>query len=393
MNNKLIDRINKLNQYESWHFVKQNYNFEVVKYMIQKISLWQKNANKESFEKFIKKEYINSSDKAFSNFRNARTLVGLNLILNPSHSIDYKDYKICKQIENAALNNKDQELKKLMTERMFKKDKIFKSKSNKASSVSISNEVLNIKPFEITINVMIELFNKTKNNFLENEEISNFISTATEDVTVDEIVSVILDYRQDSTILKNKIKENRFHLTLPLFEGIEKQGRNIIFNIDALKKNFNLYNFENNQINIKNNVDKDNIAKYIVNSSETTTRNPELQKLFRNELKIEFIETCAFCLLKGDKIVVASHIKSVKESFEDGLYDEFPNSKNGLLLCYNHDALFDNHIISIDEYGVLIGNTHDMLTHASVFDFKWFKNKERKKFLKIHHQHYLNKLI
>ncbi len=93
---------------------------------------------------------------------------------------------------------------------------------------------------------MIKLFKKTKNNFIENEEISNFITIATKDVTDDEVVSVVLNYRKDSTILKNQIKENRFNLTLSLFEGIE------------------------------NNVDKDNIAKYIVNSSQKTTRNPEL---------------------------------------------------------------------------------------------------------------------
>ena len=59
------------------------------------------------------------------------------------------------------------------------------------------------------------------------------------------------------------------------------------------------------------------------------------------------------CGISNEELLIASHIKEFCHC-EPG---EHIDSKNGLLLCANHDKLFDKHLISFNKEGdILISN-------------------------------------
>jgi hypothetical protein len=59
---------------------------------------------------------------------------------------------------------------------------------------------------------------------------------------------------------------------------------------------------------------------------------------------------CALCGVTDPRLLIASHIKPWK----DATNEERLDVNNGLLLCANHDALFDKKFISFDEDGAII---------------------------------------
>ncbi len=73
-------------------------------------------------------------------------------------------------------------------------------------------------------------------------------------------------------------------------------------------------------------------------------RNSELQKKFKNNLSIEQNHECVICGLKTKKLLIGSHIKP---SASCDVYEK-ADTQNGLLLCANHDKLFDKYLISFD---------------------------------------------
>lgn len=73
------------------------------------------------------------------------------------------------------------------------------------------------------------------------------------------------------------------------------------------------------------------------------------QDKFRNAL-LKNEDCCKICGLGIKEILVASHIKPWSESSPEEKLD--PN--NGFLLCANHDALFDKHLITFSHEGRII---------------------------------------
>ena len=63
------------------------------------------------------------------------------------------------------------------------------------------------------------------------------------------------------------------------------------------------------------------------------------QSSYRASLISKFNGKCALCGIKGNELLIASHIKAWKDC-EDG---EHLDENNGLLLCPNHDKIFDKH--------------------------------------------------
>lgn len=59
---------------------------------------------------------------------------------------------------------------------------------------------------------------------------------------------------------------------------------------------------------------------------------------------------CALCGVTDPRVLIASHIKPWSESTNEERLDV----NNGLLLCPNHDALFDKHLISFDGLGKIV---------------------------------------
>ena len=74
------------------------------------------------------------------------------------------------------------------------------------------------------------------------------------------------------------------------------------------------------------------------------------QSNYRNALLRKFHSKCALCGVTGEELLVASHIKPWKDCEEGEHLDE----NNGLLLCPNHDKVFDRHLISFDENGKIV---------------------------------------
>ncbi|MEH7036345.1 HNH endonuclease [Priestia megaterium] len=59
---------------------------------------------------------------------------------------------------------------------------------------------------------------------------------------------------------------------------------------------------------------------------------------------------CRLCSVSDERFLIASHIKPWSESSNKERLDV----NNGLLLCPNHDSLFDKGYISFDEYGIIL---------------------------------------
>lgn len=88
-----------------------------------------------------------------------------------------------------------------------------------------------------------------------------------------------------------------------------------------------------------------------------TVRNSTLQKAFRNNLIFKAEGRCEVCGLSFEPILVASHIKPVADILRDDTLDDnekidqVTDAKNGLLLCEQHDALFDKGYITFNKSG------------------------------------------
>ena len=107
--------------------------------------------------------------------------------------------------------------------------------------------------------------------------------------------------------------------------------------LDELKKEE-----EYNLIIEKNLVEKYGLDGTVAN--EIVTRNSQVQAIFRNNLFAKYGCKCALCDKDISDILVASHIKPAAKS---NVYEK-ADYENGLLLCANHDKLFDRHLISFD---------------------------------------------
>lgn len=77
---------------------------------------------------------------------------------------------------------------------------------------------------------------------------------------------------------------------------------------------------------------------------ESVVRNSELQRIFKTNLMIRQHGKCVMCGLEKKELLIGSHIKPASSSNVAEKADE----NNGLLLCCNHDKLFDRYLISFD---------------------------------------------
>lgn len=71
------------------------------------------------------------------------------------------------------------------------------------------------------------------------------------------------------------------------------------------------------------------------------------QGKFRTKLILKYGCRCMICGISNKDLLIASHIKEFAEC-QNG---EHIDVSNGLLLCANHDKLFDKHLITFDKLG------------------------------------------
>lgn len=72
--------------------------------------------------------------------------------------------------------------------------------------------------------------------------------------------------------------------------------------------------------------------------------------IFKRRLLKRYSNKCCLCGVQGEDMLIASHIKPWSEAD----MDERVDVNNGLLLCPNHDWLFDKGYISFDDDGKII---------------------------------------
>lgn len=109
------------------------------------------------------------------------------------------------------------------------------------------------------------------------------------------------------------------------------------------------------------------------------------QGVFRERL-LEKYDCCCLCKVRNPQFLVASHIKPWAVSQANEKLD----SDNGLLLCPNHDALFDSGYISFEDDGsILISGQLDQVDAIFMNVDKNSKIKlteKNKKYLQYHRE-------
>lgn len=109
------------------------------------------------------------------------------------------------------------------------------------------------------------------------------------------------------------------------------------------------------------------------------------QGKFRDQLIEKYDCKCLLCEVKNKNLLRASHIKP----WANCNSIERLESNNGFLLCCNHDALFDRHLITFDEKGdIVISNKLDKDDYKSLNldrNLKIFINEDIEYYL-LHHR-------
>lgn len=123
--------------------------------------------------------------------------------------------------------------------------------------------------------------------------------------------------------------------------------------------------------------------------TKLNVRNNYVQRIFRNNLLVEFDGKCAICGINKKELLRASHILPYSKCPS---VNEMIDYNNGLLLCINHDELFDKGYISFDYNSghIIISKEIDNrlyellnLNNNIVLNKKYLSDK-RKKYLAVH---------
>ncbi len=108
---------------------------------------------------------------------------------------------------------------------------------------------------------------------------------------------------------------------------------------------------ENYENNIQNNViSLENLSSELEGKEkDAIVKIRENQGLFKKQL-LNIYNSCCLCHLNNRNLLIASHIKPWKDSSPNEKLDPY----NGLLLCPNHDKLFDLGYISFNDDGKIL---------------------------------------
>ena len=118
-----------------------------------------------------------------------------------------------------------------------------------------------------------------------------------------------------------------------------------------------------------------------------------LQAFYKDTLFHEFDHACPLCQINIAHMLIASHIKPFRDCAH--IYEAIDHN-NGLLLCRNHDYLFDQGYFTFDENGFILLSKQllekENLNRSYVIEKNYhlpqtFLTKERKLFLQYHREH------
>lgn len=120
-----------------------------------------------------------------------------------------------------------------------------------------------------------------------------------------------------------------------------------------------------------------------------------LQNFYKDTLMQEYQGCCPICGIHIPHMLIASHIKPFRDCAH---MIESSDHSNGILLCKNHDFLFDQGYISFDDEGnILISKELAKEDYASMNLSPYFRlpnhlmTKRRKLFLQYHRKNYFRK--
>ena len=118
-----------------------------------------------------------------------------------------------------------------------------------------------------------------------------------------------------------------------------------------------------------------------------------LQAFYKDTLFHEFDHACPLCAINIPHMLIASHIKPFRDCAH--IYEAIDHN-NGLLLCRNHDYLFDQGYFTFDENGYILLSKQllekeDLNTSYAIQKNyrlpEQYLTKERKLFLQYHKEH------
>ncbi|WP_051588908.1 HNH endonuclease [Ruminococcus sp. NK3A76] len=129
------------------------------------------------------------------------------------------------------------------------------------------------------------------------------------------------------------------------------RGRSAWYGDEATNKRTIQYieSYESQRASFIYDVD-DTTEKLVGKEKEAVVKVRVNQSKFREKLLEKFDCKCCLCGVNMPELLTASHIKPWSDSDEN----EKLSSDNGLLLCPNHDRLFDSGYISFDDSGNII---------------------------------------
>lgn len=240
---------------------------------------------------------------------------------------------------------------------------------------------------------------------IHNEEVlRRFETHLIDSIYLDKIDSFFVPIIKNSNLVE-KIEKN-YYFNHKLFNDLKwiindvKKGLNCS---DCLKTHYTRHLFLNTKLVFRNEnagmISYDNLDKMLalydkVGIPEDRDSTKELQTFFKDCLFNEFRHSCSVCGIDLPHMLIASHIKPFRDC---GYLLEPMDANNGLLLCRNHDYLFDQGYISFDDDGnILI--TDEVMDNLEAYnvkkDYKLDKKhmtSSRKKFFAYHRKTYLKK--
>ncbi|MEM1505387.1 HNH endonuclease [Domibacillus sp. 8LH] len=140
-----------------------------------------------------------------------------------------------------------------------------------------------------------------------------------------------------------------------------RQQTNYLLSLEHATELHKLWNSSNN--NMQNELDSNDLEN-LIDDEITKTEKEQIiksrigQSSFKKAL-LAIKKKCRLCGVSDERFLVASHIKPWSQSN----HQERLDVNNGLLLCPNHDALFDKGYISfVDDGTILISDSLDEAT-------------------------------
>lgn len=200
----------------------------------------------------------------------------------------------------------------------------------------------------------------------------------------------------DNGNIRKELRSMAEQIKKEINQDIVSETLNIVYTESIIKRKSNLeYRNQNREmINFDNH---DFILERLPQKGIPVSREAtkDLQSFFKDTQMHEFDHACPICHIKVPQLLIASHIKPFRDCahiYETATHD------NGLLLCRNHDFLFDQGYISFNDDGTII--ISKALTqkdpHLKHFNFDprldpIYMTKNRRKFLKYHRENILKR--